>query len=79
MVKSDPGTTAILSKSLVLYLSIFLFWWDMESCLNRQENMKIRDEPGSRAAQAILIHGPHSTGSNPVAPAPSDAGATCHL
>ena len=41
--------------------------------------MKVSDVPDSHAAQAIPIHGHHSTGSNRVAPAPSDAGAVRHL
>ena len=41
--------------------------------------MNVSDEPDSRAAQAIPIHGHHSTGSNLVAPALSDAGAARHL
>ena len=41
--------------------------------------MKFSDEPESRSAQAVPIHGHHFAGSNPVAPAPSDAGAAMRL
>ena len=81
-MKSDPANTDTPSILLLVYLLILLIWWEIrggERRVDRQEEMKFNDAPDSRAAQATPTHGHHSTGSNPAAPALSDAGAVRHL